>query len=72
VCLIPKPGGSPTLKEIREFIKDKIAPHKLPDELCTMSDFPKLSGGVKIQKFGKDGLEELAQKDENRERIRKE
>jgi fatty-acyl-CoA synthase len=72
VCLIPKPGGSPTLKEIREFIKDKISPHKLPDELCIMSDFPKLSGGVKIQKFGKDGLEELAQKDENRERIRKE
>jgi fatty-acyl-CoA synthase len=72
VCLIPKPGESPTLKEIREFIKDKIAPHKLPDELCIMSDFPKLSGGVKIQKFGKDGLADLAQKDENRERIRKE
>ena len=72
VCLIPKPGESPTLKEIREFIKDKIAPHKLPDELCIMSDFPKLSGGVKIQKFGKDGLTELAEKDENRERIRRE
>ena len=71
VCLIPIPGESPTLKEIREFIKDKIAPHKLPDELCIMSDFPKLSGGVKIQKFGKDGLTELAQKDENRERIRR-
>jgi hypothetical protein len=37
-----------------------------------MSDFPKLSGGVKIQKFGKDGLADLAQKDKNRERIRKE
>jgi acyl-CoA synthetase (AMP-forming)/AMP-acid ligase II len=72
LCLIPKPGKSPTLKAVREFIKDKIAPHKLPDELCIMSDFPKLSGGVKIQKFGKDGLTELAQKDENRERIRKE
>lgn len=71
VCLIPKPGDSPTLKEIREFIKDKIAPHKSPDELCIMPDFPKLSGGVKIKKFGKDGLAELAAKDENRERIRK-
>ncbi len=71
VCLIPKPGESPTLKEIREFIKDKIAPHKLPDELCIMSDFPKLSGGVKIQKFGKGGLAELAENDENREQIRK-
>jgi hypothetical protein len=37
-----------------------------------MSDFPKLSGGVKIQKFGKDGLADLAQKDENREQIHKE
>jgi hypothetical protein len=36
-----------------------------------MTDFPKLSGGVKIQKFGEGGLMELAQKDENRERIRK-
>jgi hypothetical protein len=36
-----------------------------------MDDFPKLSGGVKIKKFGKGGLTELAEKDENRERIRK-
>jgi hypothetical protein len=36
-----------------------------------MSDFPKLSGGVKIQKFGKGGVAELAQKDVNREQIRK-
>jgi len=71
VCVIPKPGESPTLKEIREFIKDKIAPHKLPDELCIMHDFPTLSGGVKIKKFGKDGLTELAAKDANRERFRK-
>jgi hypothetical protein len=36
-----------------------------------MDDFPKLSGGVKIKKFGEDGLTELAARDENRERIRK-
>jgi acyl-CoA synthetase (AMP-forming)/AMP-acid ligase II len=71
VCLIPKPGKTLTLKSVREFIKDKIAPHKLPDELCIMADFPKLSGGVKIKKFGKDGLAELAQKDASREGIRK-
>ena len=72
VCLIPQRGESPSLKNIREFLRDKIAPHKLPDELCIMSDFPKLSGGVKLKKFGNGGLTELAQKDENRERIRKE
>ena len=51
-------------------MRDKIAPYKLPDEVCLMTDFPKLSGGVKIKKFGQGGLVELAEKDQNRERIR--
>ncbi|MGD9266263.1 MAG: hypothetical protein PVH70_02465, partial [Desulfobacterales bacterium] len=61
----------PTLKEIREFVQDDVAPHKMPDELCIMDDFPKLSGGVKLKKFGEGGLTELAAQDETRERIRK-
>jgi acyl-CoA synthetase (AMP-forming)/AMP-acid ligase II len=69
-CVIPKSGQVITLQEIRSALKDKIAPHKLPDELCIMDDFPKLSGGVKIKKFGKGGLAELAEKHKNRERIR--
>jgi hypothetical protein len=36
-----------------------------------MEDFPKLSGGVKIKKFGKGGLAELAEKDDRRQSIRK-
>jgi hypothetical protein len=36
-----------------------------------MDDFPRLSGGVKIKKFGKGGLTELAENDETRERLRK-
>ena len=71
VCIIPSAQQKISLEEIREFIKDKIAPHKLPDELCIMEDFPKLSGGVKIKKFGKGGLTELAKEDETRERLRK-
>ena len=70
-CIVPSEQQKISLEEIREFIKDKIAPHKLPDELCIMDDFPKLSGGVKIKKFGKNGLTELAEKDETRERLRK-
>jgi acyl-CoA synthetase (AMP-forming)/AMP-acid ligase II len=70
-CVIPISNEKILLKEIREFLKGKIAPHKLPDELCIMDDFPKLSGGVKIKKFGQDGLTELAEKDRSRERIRK-
>ena len=69
-CVIPRPGQTVSLEEIREIMKDQIAPHKLPDELCIMEDFPKLSGGVKIKKFGPGGLAELAGNDENRERIR--
>ena len=70
-CIISSAEPKISLEEIREFIKDKIAPHKLPDELCIMDDFPKLSGGVKIKKFGKGGVTELAEKDETRERLRK-
>jgi acyl-CoA synthetase (AMP-forming)/AMP-acid ligase II len=70
-CVIPRTGQTVSLKEIRDYIKDKIAPHKLPDELCIMEDFPKLSGGVKIRKFGQGGLAAIAEKDANRERFRK-
>ena len=70
-CVIPKAGEEVKLAELRDFLKDKIAPHKLPDELCIMNDFPRLSGGVKINKFGKGGLAELAENDANRERHRK-
>ncbi len=69
-CVIPKSGDVVTLKEIREFCRDKIAPYKLPDEVCIMTEFPKLSGGVKIKKFGQGGVVELAKKDQNRQRIR--
>jgi len=70
-CVIPTKGQTVTLEEVREMMKDQLAPHKLPDELCIMDDFPKLSGGVKIKKFGQGGLAELAEKDQSREQIRK-
>jgi acyl-CoA synthetase (AMP-forming)/AMP-acid ligase II len=70
-CVIPREEKTVTLEEIREIMKDQIAPHKLPDELCIMEDFPKLSGGVKVKKFGPGGLAELAEKDKKRESIRK-
>ena len=70
-CVIPRSGQTVTLEEIREIMQDQVAPHKLPDELCIMEDFPKLSGGVKIKKFGQGGLAELAGKDETRQKFRK-
>jgi acyl-CoA synthetase (AMP-forming)/AMP-acid ligase II len=70
-CVIPREGQTVTLEEIRQIMKDQIAPHKLPDELCLMEDFPKLSGGVKIRKFGPGGLADLAEKNKKREKFRK-
>jgi fatty-acyl-CoA synthase len=70
-CVVPKPGQTITLAEVRELLRDRVAPFKLPDELCVMEDFPKLSGGIKIKKFGQGGLAELAEKDESKQKIRK-
>jgi fatty-acyl-CoA synthase len=70
-CVIPRPGQALTLKELRDFLQGKIAPYKLPDELCTLKEFPRLSGGVKLNKFGKGGLAELAQKDAHVEKYRR-
>ena len=54
---------------IREFLKEKIAKYKLPDELSILPDFPKLPGGMKVKKYGKGGIQELASQDETRERF---
>jgi len=69
-CVVPAKGEAPTLEEIRRFLGDRIASYKLPDELCTMEDFPRLSGGMKINKFGHGGVREMALMDEGRERHR--
>jgi fatty-acyl-CoA synthase len=69
-CVIPRESARISLKEIRDFLKEKVARHKLPDELCIASDFPKMPGGVKIKKFGSGGVQEMAALDENREKLR--
>jgi fatty-acyl-CoA synthase len=69
-CIIPTGRQTLNLKEVRAFLKGKIAVHKLPDELCIMKEFPRLSGGLKLNKFGKGGLAELAAKDAGREKYR--
>jgi len=68
-CVIPKEGTRVSLQEICEFLKDKVAKHKLPDELLIVLDFPKVAGGVKIRKYGPGGVQELASLDKNRERF---
>ncbi len=70
-CVIPPEDRTVTLEEIRDFLEGKVAKNKLPNELCIMKQFPTLSGGVKIKKFGENGLMELAKNDLNREGYRK-
>jgi hypothetical protein len=36
-----------------------------------MNDFPKLSGGVKVKKFGENGVADMATRDADREVYRK-
>ena len=69
-CVIPVDGETVTLKEIRAFLEGKIAKMKFPNELCIMESFPMLSGGVKVKKFGENGLTEIAKNDHNREQYR--
>jgi fatty-acyl-CoA synthase len=70
-CIVLKADEILSLSDLRGFLKDKLAPHKLPDEMCIMNDFPRLSGGVKINKFGKDGLAELALLNQDRQTHRR-
>jgi fatty-acyl-CoA synthase len=69
-CVVPRGGAAVSLKGIRDFLKNKVANNKLPDELSVVSDFPKMPGGVKIRKFGAGGVQELALLDRNREKMR--
>lgn len=70
-CIIPMEGETITLEEIRAFLEGQIAHHKIPTELSIMEDFPRLSGGVKLKKFGEGGLAELAVNDATRQFHRK-
>lgn len=68
--IIPRGDAKITLTEVRDFMKDKVAKHKLPDELSIVSEFPRIPGGIKVKKFGAGGVQELAAQDKNRQKIR--
>lgn len=68
--IIPRGNMKITLAEIRDFLKDRVAKHKLPDELSIVSEFPRMPGGIKIKKFGAGGVQELASQDKDRQKIR--
>ncbi|MBI5966342.1 MAG: AMP-binding protein [Deltaproteobacteria bacterium] len=50
-CIIAKKAGEVvTREEVYEFMKDKTAKYKIPDQVITMEDFPRTASG-KVQKF---------------------
>jgi fatty-acyl-CoA synthase len=69
-CVIPRGNAKISLQGVRDFLKEKVAKHKLPDELLVLSDFPKMPGGIKVKKYGAGGVQEMASADKNRETLR--
>jgi non-ribosomal peptide synthetase component E (peptide arylation enzyme) len=39
-CVIPRPGTSPTLQDLIDFMKDDVAKYKLPQRLALFESFP--------------------------------
>ncbi|NLT35718.1 MAG: acyl--CoA ligase [Gaiellales bacterium] len=71
VCVVPTAGCQLDLDQLRAFLATRVARNHLPDELCLMDEFPRLSGGVKIDKYGKQGLRALVLAREDRQVYRK-
>jgi fatty-acyl-CoA synthase len=69
-CVISRGNAKISLQEIRDFLKEKVAKHKLPDELLIFSEFPKMPGGIKVKRYGAGGVQELASADTSREKLR--
>jgi acyl-CoA synthetase (AMP-forming)/AMP-acid ligase II len=64
------PGVNLTLVEVREYLRNRVADFKLPDELLVVEDFPRLSGGLKVKRFGVGGVAELAAGAQDRQTLR--
>ena len=40
LCVVAKQGATPTLEEIVEFLRGRVADYKLPEEIVVMAEFP--------------------------------
>ncbi len=69
-CVVSRDGSPLGLAEVRDFMRDKIASYKIPDELANFPDFPRLAGGIKIRKFGPGSVQEMAIADDTRQKAR--
>lgn len=44
-CIVPASSSPPDLGEVRSFLSDQLARHKLPDELCVVDSIPRTEIG---------------------------
>ena len=49
-CVVPHPGEEPTLEELRDFLKSRIAYYKLPTHLALRREFPINSMGKVLKR----------------------
>ncbi len=70
VCVTPGAEGCVALEDVRQFLAGKVADNKLPDELVVFEQFPRLSGGLKVNRYGKGGVTELAATAPNKQSVR--
>lgn len=60
-CIVAEEGTDDlTLQGIREHLQGRLAQFKLPDELLVMPEFPRMPGGVKVNRYSAGGVVELA------------
>jgi fatty-acyl-CoA synthase len=70
-CLKLRTGASSlSLADLRAAISGKVADYKLPDELLLLTDFPRMPGGLKVNRFGMGGLVEVAKTAPDKEVLR--
>ena len=60
-----------TLADIRGHIKGRMADFKLPDEMVVLDEFPRMPGGIKVNRYGAGGVVELAKECETKECLRR-
>lgn len=60
-----------TLADIRDHIRGQMADFKLPDEMVVLTEFPRMPGGLKVNRYGAGGVVELAKECDTKETLRR-
>lgn len=70
VCALVPGENRLSLGDLRRFLQGRVADNKLPDELLLLDAFPRLSGGLKVNRYGKGGLADVARDAPDKQKLR--